>query len=52
MRNPYGKDIVKKTSKKTNKKQRKERTKFAKLNFGEYNKITVIFCKTYFAAIF
>ena len=79
VRNPYEKDIVKKTKHKKQ-KQRKERTKFAKLHFGEYNKllqpvllrfcvkgkgkhafsmeifwflllkITVIYCKTYFAA--
>ena len=37
VRNPYGKDIAKKTKKPQ--KHRKERTKFAKLHFGEYNKL-------------
>ena len=37
VRNPCGKDIAKKTLKK--KKHKKERTKFAKLHFGEYNKL-------------
>ena len=37
VRNPYGKDIVKKTQ--TQKKDRKERTKLAKLHFAEYNKL-------------
>ena len=38
VRNPYGKDIVKKNTH-TKKKDRKERTKLAKLHFAEYNKL-------------
>ena len=37
MRNPYGKDIVKKNIKKQ--KHRKERTKLAKIHFTEYDKL-------------
>ena len=37
VRNPYGKDIVKKNIKKQ--KHRKERTKFVKFHFVEYNKL-------------
>ena len=37
VRNPYGKDIVKKHTQKQ--KDRKEKTKLAKLHFAEYNKL-------------